>query len=319
MDPFVPLFRNPHLQTIAAHFWPSRLDVRRFPVEQRLIETEPGIRVLMDSQRPRRESIADVVIVHGMESSSRSRSAMAMARTALLGGVAAHRLNLRSCGGTECYSKTGYHAGMTCDLLAVLQRLAVENGRPAWVIGFSLGGNVALKLAGELSADAGGVLAGVCGISVPIDLNACVQRLEERRNRIYERRFVHGLKRRVRKLQAGNLDPQAARTHSLRKFDDLVTAPAFGFSGAEEYYRTQSSKPFLSKISVPALLILAKDDPFIPFDVVDGTIPILAADHGGHLGFLARRPPRLWAAQAAIQWILSHQSGTNHVGSPSPV
>lgn len=311
---YSPLFSNPHLLTIASHFWPSGLDERRFPVESRHYSTEPHVQVLVETQRPAGTPRGELVLVHGLEGSSRSSYMKSMAQAALEGGFVAHRFNLRSCGGTERLASTGYHSGMTSDLLAFLGQLRQARRGPFYLVGFSLGGNVVLKLAGELAGEAPRWVNGVCGVSTPIDLAACVRRLEQPRNRIYQQRFVRRLKRRIRRLDPRINELNAVRT--VREFDDLITAPAFGFRDAAEYYETQSCCRFLDRIRVPALLIQAKDDPVIPFEVFDRPelsgnphLELLALEQGGHLGFLSRRPPWFWPGQAVIQWILRGQAG----------
>src|SRR5215472_9653384 len=181
--PFEPLFRNPHLQTIAAHFWPRPNLDAQFPPERRLIETAPGIRVVVESQRPA-NSRGHLVLIHGLESSGASGYMRSMSAAALEAGFSAHRFHLRGCGpGAPCAL---YHAGLTSDLLSFLQTL----DRPAYVAGFSLGGNVALKLAGELGAGGASLIRGVCGVSAAIDLAASARRIHENDNYFYERRFV---------------------------------------------------------------------------------------------------------------------------------
>ncbi|MGE5648041.1 MAG: YheT family hydrolase [Acidobacteriota bacterium] len=316
MQPFVPLVRNPHLLTVLAHFWPAGLDERRFPVERRLVASEPGVKVLVESQRPEGRAAGEIVMVHGLEGSSRAGYMLTLARRALEAGYGAHRLNLRTCGGTEAYSATPYHSGVTADLLALVKQLAREGRGPVYVAGFSLGGNVALKLAGELGEAARGLAAGFCAISTPIDLSACTRSIEKPENRLYEMRFVKRLKRRVRAL--AHLHPgrfsidglDAVR--SIRAFDDRFTARWFGFRDAEDYYVTQSSLRVLEAIRVPVLMIQAKDDPVIPFGIFsrpevarNPAIELVAPEHGGHIGFLARHAPRLWADEAILEWITS--------------
>ena len=321
MQPFVPLITHPHLLTILAHFWPAGLDERRYPVERRLLKTDPGVQVLVESQQPAGERAGDIVLVHGLEGSSRAGYMLSMARTALEAGYAVHRLNLRTCGGTEEHSETPYHSGMTADLLAVLRRLEAEGRGPRHVVGYSLGGNIALKLAGELGESARGLIASVCGVSTPIDLSACTRSLEKRENRIYELRFLKRLKRRVRelsRLRPGSFPMDGLdAVGSIRAFDDRFTAAWFGFAGAEDYYQTQSALRFLPGVRVPALIVQAKDDPVIPFPIFESqevranpSIEVVAADHGGHLGFLARRQPRFWSDAVALEWIESHRAGS---------
>lgn len=310
MQHFTPLFTNPHLLTIAAHFWPSGLDERRFRVERKLYRTEPGVQVLVDEQRPLREPLGHVVIVHGLEGSSCSGYMKSMARAALEAGYAAYRVNLRTCGGTEALSPGGYHSGLTSDLHEIVRRLAIDG--QVFVVGFSLGGNLALKLAGELEETS--VIRGVCAVSTPLDLAACVDRLEQPQNRIYHMRFLRRLKRRARviceahpgRVSVDGLDSVS----SLREFDDRFTARWFGFRDAADYYTTQSCARVLGRVRVPALLIQAKDDPVIPFEVFNHpeirrnpAFELLALEHGGHVGFISRRPPRFWSDHAVMEWI----------------
>jgi predicted alpha/beta-fold hydrolase len=314
LQPFVPLIANPHLQTVLAHFWPAGLDERRFPSERRLYRTAPEVEVLVESQRPLQPPKGEIVLVHGLEGSSRAGYMKSMARSALEAGFAAHRMNLRSCGGTEAWSKTAYHSGLTDDLREVLRQLAGEGRGPLFAAGFSLGGNITLKLAGELGEEARGLLAGVCAVSAPIDLAASVLRLEQPWNRAYERRFLSRLKRRIRAQH--RLRPESFpldgldSVSSLRAFDDRFTARFFGFRDAADYYRTQSSCNFLEGIRVPTLIVQAKDDPVIPFSIFERpeirknpNLELVAAEHGGHLGFLARRAPRFWSEEVVLEWI----------------
>jgi predicted alpha/beta-fold hydrolase len=272
--------------------------------------TEPGVQVLVETQRPGRTPAGEVVLVHGLEGSSASGYMKSAAQAVLEAGFAAHRFNLRSCGGTETVARTGYHSGLTCDLLAFLQRLRTDARGPVHVIGFSLGGNVALKLAGELGNDARPWLGGVCAVSTPIDLSACVERLDRRSNCLYQRRFVRRLKKRIRLLSPGITGLEAVRT--VRDFDDRITAPAFGFRNADHYYTTQSCWQFLDGIRVPTLLIQAKDDPVVPFAIFERPglfqnpcVRLFAVEHGGHVGFLSLHPPRFWLGPVLVEWMRS--------------
>lgn len=316
LKPFIPIFKNPHLSTIAAHFWPTGLDERRFPVERKLYATEPGVRVLVETQRPQGTPVGGVLMLHGLEGSSAAGYMKSMARAALQAGYRAHRMNLRSCGGTEAYCRTGYHSGLTADLLHVSRQLAEQGGGPLHVVGFSLGGNVALKLAGELGASARGLIAAVAAVSTPIDLAASVARIEERQNRLYEARFVRRLKRRIATLNRRHPElcslTALSSVRSVREFDERITAPMFGFAGAAEYYSTQSAIRFLHGIRVPALLVQAKDDPVVPFAMFERPevsrnpcVELRAVDHGGHLGFMARGERGLWCDHTVIEWVLS--------------
>jgi hypothetical protein len=319
LRPFVPYFRNPHLLTIAGNYWRRGADERRFPVETKFYETEPGVQVLVHSQAPATEPVAQLILVHGLEGSSSAGYARSLAQAALEAGCATHRFNMRSCGGTEHLSgRTLYHSGQTSDLLAVMQQL--PRSAPIFLAGFSLGGNVVLKLAGELGDSAQGLIAGVMATSTPIDLAACVRQLDRPSNLIYARRFVTRLKERVRakeRITPGIFDLSGLDLiRNIYDFDHRFTAQAFGFGTADNYYATQSSNQFLDRIRVPTLLVQAKDDPLIPFAVYDhpafSTNPnlrLLAVEHGGHLGFISKTKPRFWLDQVLVNWILSRARG----------
>lgn len=305
MAPFNPLFRNPHLQTIAAHYW-TRPEAP-VPVERQFVTTEPGVQVLVETQRPKEPARGHVVMVHGLEGSGQAGYIRSLSAAAVGAGFAAHRFHMRTCGGTERLCQTLYHAGLTSDLLAFLRQL----GAPAFLAGFSLGGNVVLKLAGELGGNAGGVVAGVCAVSAPLDLAACARRIAEPDNRIYEARFVRRM--RARLCATGRFKPaDFAGLRTVMELDDRITAPSFGFGNAANYYRTQSAIAYLDAIRVPALLIQAKDDTFIPFSIYESPaarsnsrVELVATEYGGHLGFLGRLPYRLWADHAIMDWITS--------------
>jgi len=321
LRPFVPFFRNPHLLTIAGNYWRRELNEQRFPVQAKFYDTEPGVQVLVHSQAPATEPIAQLILVHGLEGSSSAGYARSLAQAALEAGCATHRLNMRSCGGTEHLSgRTLYHSGQTSDLLAVVRQL--PSNAPIFLVGFSLGGNVVLKLAGELGASTSGLgsktISGVMAISTPIDLAACVRQLDKPSNALYARRFVSRLKERVRvkeRLTPGLFDLSGLDlVRNIYDFDDRFTAQAFGFGTADNYYATQSSNQFLDRIRVPTLLVQAKDDPLIPFAVYDHPaflanpyLRLIAVEHGGHLGFISKTRPRFWLDQVLVNWVLEAQ------------
>ncbi|MDX2150640.1 MAG: alpha/beta fold hydrolase [Bryobacteraceae bacterium] len=310
---FLPLLRNPHALTILGNFWPRSLHPR-YPSKDRYYQTEPEVRILAHEQRPLGPSRAELILLHGLEGSSSAGYMVSMAQDALLAGLAATRLNMRTCGGTEHLCPTLYHAGLTSDLRRVLEIVKNEDRGPVFLCGFSLGGNVVLKLAGELGPGGSDLLAGVCAVGTPLHLGACVDKMAEPQNRLYEHRFVQRLKARYRRRQQQAPDRFPARDldaiRTVLEFDDRITAPAFGFRGARHYYDTQSAIHFLPRIAVPTLLIQAQDDPLIPFslyqsDAVRGNecITLVAPEHGGHLGFIARRRPRFWADTVVLHWI----------------
>ena len=216
---------------------------------------------------------------------------------------------MRTCGGTEHLCQTLYHAGLTSDLLAVLCESRKEGREPAFLAGFSLGGNVVLKLAGEMGESARDFVQGVCTVSAPLDLAACARRIGERDNRLYEARFVRAMRKRLRATGRYRRD-EFSDLRSVVELDDRFTAPSFGFGDAANYYRTQSAVAFLAGVRVPALLIQAKDDTFVPYEVYESAavranprILVMATEYGGHLGFIGRRPNRLWLDEVIMEWI----------------
>jgi hypothetical protein len=326
MRPFEPVFRNPHILTILGNFWPREFDFTPFPLQSRLIRTDPDTQVLVQTQRPvchgGSSPLGEVVLLHGLEGSGEAGYIRSMAFTLLHAGFIVHRLHMRTCGNTEHLCKTLYHAGLTSDLRSFLQQIRAEQmseGRelPVFLCGFSLGGNVALKLAGELGQT--DLIQAVCAISTPIDLGLCARRIGDLENRLYENRFLARMRERLEATgRYSREELTAAKT--LYEIDDRITAPSFGFGTADNYYGTQSARLFLNGIRVPTLLIQAKDDTFIPFEMYERPevrsnprVQLIATEHGGHLGFLSRRAPRFWVDEVASRFIV--ESAARIVGN----
>jgi uncharacterized protein len=306
--PFKPIFRNPHVLTVLGNFWPRKYDFSPYPVESRHIRTDDDTEVLVQTQYPVGTPVGEVVLLHGLEGAGDAGYIISMAFDALQAGFIAHRFHMRTCGNTEALCKTLYHAGLTSDLWRFLEHLrATGRGLPVFPIGFSLGGNVSLKLAGELGET--DLIAGVCAISTPIDLAAGVRRISHWDNRLYENRFLTRMRQRL--LATGRYSAEALNAaKSLYEIDDKITAPSFGFRNADHYYATQSSINFLEHIRVPTLLIQAKDDTFIPFEMFERgqveeneNILLIATEHGGHLGFLSKYGRRFWVDDVALEFL----------------
>jgi predicted alpha/beta-fold hydrolase len=309
MIPFHPLFRNPHLQTVAAHLWSRDGDETRYPLQSKIYQTEPQVSVLVQSQYPAEPRRGNVVMVHGLEGSGQAGYVRSLSSAALRAGFAAHRFHMRTCGGTEHLCNTLYHAGLTSDLRYVLGEFQRTGGMPAFLVGFSLGGNVVMKLAGEMGEEARPLIAGVCAVSAPLDLAKCARRIAHPENRLYQRRFVERMSARLTATGRYHKEDFAG-VRSVMEIDDRITAPSFGFGDAANYYRTQSALAYLGGIRVPALLIHAKDDTMAPFETCESEaarsnprIALLATEHGGHLGFVGRRPHRFWLDETIMSWI----------------
>ena len=319
--PFIPLAVLTHgdLQTLGAYFWPGRFRPQDTTGdEERLFEVGPGSRVLARCRwQVNRAGHTTLVMWHGMEGSTSSAYMLAMADKAFRAGLNAVRVNVRNCGGTEHLAPTLYHAGLTEDLRAVIEEL-INHDRltKLVVVGFSLGGNMALKLAGEYAGDPPLELKAVGAVSPSIDLRASVDLMATRRNWLYQQNFLARLKERIR--TKARLFPELYDTTYLRwirsveQFDNRYVAPAFGFADANDYYAKASALPFIARIRIPTLIIHAQDDPFIPFaPLLDPSIAanpyvmLVAPKLGGHVAFLSAGSAgedRFWAENRLIDF-----------------
>ena len=238
-------------------------------------------------------------------------------------GCNAIRMNMRNCGGTERLTATLYHSGLSADVLAVLRFFAGrERLRSVALIGYSMGGNLVLKAAGDLGPEAPPELHSVIAVSPAADLGPSADALHRPANRIYERRFLRALLRRYRgkaSLFPATYDPaRARRIASLRQFDDQITAPYSGFRSADDYYHRASAARVLARISVPTLLLHAADDPFVRLTpetraeiAANPSLTLLEPRHGGHCAFLAQPDPAAgydgyWAEHTALRFLLKH-------------
>lgn len=320
---FQPLFRNPHLLTIAGNFWPRQIDEERFPAVRKQYRIDQQTSILVFEHQPLGAPHGQIVCIHGLEGSAHAGYIRSLAQAALLRGFGVHRMNLRTCGGTEELCQTMYHSGLTSDTRTILQEISRRRLGPTFLAGFSLGGNVALKLAGELRET--DLLAGVCAVSTPIDLAACVRQIDKPSNFLYARRFLQRLCDRIRRKSqlSGNLYTTEGldEVKTIWEFDDRFTAPLFGFGTAANYYHTQSAIRYLDSIRVPVLAVTAKDDPLVPFGIYghsaffsNPALQLLATEHGGHLGFLSRKKPRFWLDDVLLDWMGEIASGKKRPG-----
>lgn len=267
--------------------------------EERLIEVAPGIRVRCDChwQTDRRTALT-VIAVHGLEGSSDSQYMRGIAQKALALGMNVARMNQRNCGGTEALAPTLYHSGLSGDVGAVAQTLvASEKLTRIALVGYSMGGNLVLKLAGEWGASHPELQA-VAAVCPALDLAASADALHEPANRLYEMHFVRRLKQRLAlkaQLFPAQFNIAAANgASSVREFDNQVTAPFSGFRDADDYYARAAAANVVGHIAVPTLVVHAADDPFVRIQPT--TLAKIAANpnvryaetaHGGHCAFLA--------------------------------
>ena len=259
-----------------------------------------------------------LIALHGLNGSSDAHYMKGLAAKAYARGMNVVRLNQRNCGDTEHLSIGLFHSGLTADAAHVIDELARIDGLPAIAVaGYSLGGNLALKLAGEYGAHPPRAFVGAAAVSPIIEIEPCVVSLERRENVLYNWNFVRDLKRRMRRkahVHAGLFD--LGRLHAVktvREFDETYTAPYFGFRSASDYYRRASAMRVVDRIAVPALVITAEDDPFVPsqpfFDpklTSNPHIELHVCPHGGHCGFVGPRSAEddgYWAERRIVNFV----------------
>ncbi len=320
--------RGGHLQTLASFFLSRRIVLP--PAEQRLVEVEPGVKVLCHChwQDDRREALT-VVVVHGLEGSSESQYMLGIAGKGLAAGMNVVRMNQRNCGGTEAVAPTLYHSGLSRDVAAVAQNLIEHDHISRLALaGFSMGGNLVLKLAGEWGSTGPAQFLAVAAVCPAMDLAASADALHLKSNRLYEYYFIWKLRQRLR--AKAHLFPEAfdtSRLHgvlSLRDFDDKITAYYCGFKGAADYYARAAATNVLDRIAVPALILHAANDPFIRIlpatrqkILSNPNITFVETDDGGHCSFLAdpNGYDGRWAESRVVEFLREFQSVNTVLGS----
>jgi len=313
-----PWLPNGHLQTIVGNFLPR--PAFRLSTVSETVEVDPadGSRVLCHCHwqpEPGRGQRLTAVLVHGLEGSSESRYMKGIAACAWAAGMNVVRMNMRNCGGTEALTPTLYHSGRSDDVGAVVRFYAARFGlRRVALVGYSMGGNMVLKLAGEWGAQP--PLVAVATVCPAIDLAAGSDALHEPANRIYEGHFRRSLMRRIRLkaelfpgiYQLGGIGP----IRSIREFDDKIVAPFSGFRSADDYYYRAASARVIDRVAVPTLILCAKDDPFIRLTpetrarvLANPNITFIESPHGGHCAFLSRRSADgvHWAEAVVIRYL----------------
>jgi uncharacterized protein len=323
-EPFLPRrpFVGGHAQTIAGNFLPRRNELP--PPEERLIYVEPDVQVMCHCHWQRERAAAmTLIIVHGLEGSSESQYVIGTGSKAWRAGMNVVRMNMRNCGGTETLGPTLYNSAMSADVGTVAETLIGDQGLQSVALaGFSMGGNLVLKLLGEWGTNAPSQIKAGIGVSPAMDLAASADALHDRFNRIYEWKFLRGLKKRIERKAAlfpGRYDTRYLRgLRSLREFDDQITARYCGFAGAQDYYMRAAAAQVLDRIAVPTLIVHAEDDPFIR--VLPETrqklsqnphVTYLETENGGHCAFLAAADgyDGRWAERQSIAFVQRIERG----------
>ena len=259
-----------------------------------------------------------IIALHGLNGSSAAHYMRGIAAKAFARGMNVVRLNQRNCGDTEHLSAGLFHSGLTADAAHVIAELMAVDGLTAIAVaGYSLGGNLALKLAAEYGDAPPDALVGVAAVSPIIEIGECVKALEQPGNWLYQWNFVKDLKRRMRRKDRfwpGRFDLSKLRQiRTVREFDEAYTAPYFGFAGAEDYYHRASAMRIVERIRVPALVITADDDPFVPSQPFHDAkltgnpcVRLAICEHGGHCGFVgpaSAEDDGYWAENQIVDFV----------------
>lgn len=326
LHPFEPRrgLTNGHLQTIVGNYLPRPIFPCESVAETVLVDPEDGSRVMCycDWQpEPERAVRLTMILVHGLEGSSESRYIKGIASRAWAAGCNVIRMNMRNCGDTDELTPTLYHSGLSSDIGAVMRHYAARFGlERVALVGYSMGGNLVLKLAGEWGNAA--PLCAAATVCPAIDLAAGSNALHEPVNRLYEWHFLRGLMRRYRRKAA--LFPNiysmegVGRIRSLRQFDNTIVARYCGFRDADDYYYRAASARVVDKIAVPTLIIRAEDDPFVRLTpetraslVANPNIVLVETRHGGHCAYLSRdRGDDIhWAEANVVRYLMRYSQG----------
>jgi predicted alpha/beta-fold hydrolase len=320
--PFNPAFLlgQADLQTLAAYVWPRRRRLRNSYAldKERVFDVAPGVQVLsLCRWQNEREVRPTVVLWHGIEGSASAVYMLSFANKAFIAGFNVLRVNVRNCGGTEHLTPTLYHGGLSEDLRSIIEELIQQDGlKNIFALGFSLGGNMVLKMAGEYGDNVPAELIAACAISPSVNLAASAELILKRRNWLYHQSFVIKLKRKIRlkhRLFPDLYDlVHLKEIKTLEDFDEAYTAKANGFSDAKDYYTRASASRVVKDIRVPTLILHSQDDPFIPFAPLKATefnnnpyLLVVGPKKGGHVAFVARETyngDRFWAENRALEF-----------------
>jgi predicted alpha/beta-fold hydrolase len=310
--------RNAHMMTLFSWGNPRYFPRLPRPV-RRYFDVDDDARVVADCHwQPQPWDKPTILALHGLNGSSDAHYMRGIASKAFERGMNVIRLNQRNCGDTEHLSAGLFHSGLTHDARQVIRELTRVDGLTAIAVaGYSLGGNLALKLAAEYGDEPPQALLGVAAVSPIIEIGECVKALERPGNVLYQWNFVKDLKRRMRRKDRcwpGRFDiSRLTSIRTVRQFDDEYTAPHFGFNGADDYYHRASAMRVIERIRVPALIITAEDDPFVPVEPFrdpkltgNSHIELAICEHGGHCGFVAAASGEddgYWAENEIVEFV----------------
>ena len=259
-----------------------------------------------------------VLLIHGLEGSSESKYMLTAAAEINKAGYDSVAFNLRGCSGEDNLLLPTYHSGKTEDVDFVISYLLDNyDYEKIFIVGYSLGGNLTLKYLGEYADRIPEKVIGGIAVSVPIDLATSGRQMESLKNKIYMEEFLKTLRLKVlekaHKFPDYHIDKDKLfKAKNFKDFDELYTAPVFGFDSPQDYWDKASSRPYISKIKRPAYLITSLDDPFLskecyPFEEAEAmdNFHLLATKHGGHVGFISgfKQQDNRWLDQKIVQFL----------------
>jgi uncharacterized protein len=305
------LFSNPHVQTVFPSVFRKVAGVH---YRRERIETPDND--FLDLDRSTVGAKRLVIVLHGLEGDSGRAYVQGMVKAFNRRGWDALALNFRGCGGEINRTLRFYHSGDTADLQTVIDYIATENiYSEVALVGFSIGGNMVLKYVGETGVTIHPLVKRAVAFSAPCDLAASAARIGSIENRIYLKRFLRMLRRKIRmkmREMPGKIDDSGFdRIKDFKDFDDRYTSVFHGFKDAEDYWRRASSRRFLPGIAVPTLLVNAEDDPFLtpecfPAEEAEKSTCFFleVPKHGGHVGFVTfDRSGEYWSEGRAADFI----------------
>lgn len=311
-DPF-PFIDDPHKQTIISSMFNFLFE----PESKRQVVTlTDGDKISLEVTTPKEWKPTDLTVffVHGLCGSHKSPNLVRMAKRLEPLGIRTVRYNMRGCGSGKGLAKKIYHSGRSEDVFECLKALKKEHpDSPIVLIGFSLGGNIVLKLVGELGSLGKHFLKKVIAVSPPVELYSSVLMLGDPVNAIYEKYFYRLLRADVHyRHKKFKMEPiSLPRNLKLYEFDQLYTAPHCGFVSAMDYYNKCSAAHVVEDIGIPCKVLLAEDDPIISPGSLDrynlpSNVSVFKTKKGGHMGYLGRAADGkgiYWLDSLLVEWI----------------
>jgi uncharacterized protein len=327
---FVPrrFLRGGHAQTIAGNFLKRANDLPE--PEERLFQIEEDVQILCHCHwQKERQRRLTLMIVHGLEGSSNSHYVIGTGNRAWSLGWNVVRMNIRGCGGTEHLSSTLYHSGLSQDVEKLVTEMIARDGlRRVALAGFSMGGNQVLRAVGLWGTNTPPELIGAATVSPACDLAISSDRIHMAANFLYEWWFLISLRksfRRKSELWPGRYDPALLKNvHSVRDFDEHITARYMGFAGAVDYYDKASSSHVLDRIAIPTLVIHSDDDPFVVMSAESQSklrenpkVAFLHTKHGGHCAFMGEpivdgSDDGRWAERKIVEFLAQVEASGAH-------